>query len=404
MELNNYSVIITGKILDNFQLEQVIPATAKLFKCSEDKARSMFQGKAFALKKNLEKSIAEKYIQQLQKLGIASHIDPKEEPLGLALEPIGEAAASTPGLSLVDNDDAPATASTASLALDPAPQQATAAPNEPKADTPEDEEENEFDELMTFVAENTDAYRLKFSELHDNDGRFKVQWHWPAFFITVPWLIYRKMYIPIPVYFGISILLSLLLPPLVQMIIGLAIPGLLGNYLYFVHARKKIGKIAATDMDRQHAIANAGGVNSIPVTIAGSIAAGFLIWMVMALFVAPTLMSDEFGAAMEEVQKNQQTINQLDDPKEKATMAGMMMLKGALSLHLMGANASGQDIDLPRTIDELAQMMDMPENALQDAWGHDLDLQNDNGVLTLHSAGIDGKFDTEDDISFTISK
>ncbi|WP_201596121.1 DUF2628 domain-containing protein [Psychrobacter vallis] len=51
-----------------------------------------------------------------------------------------------------------------------------------------------------FVGHRSQRYYLKRFEKFDQQGYLSPNWHWAAFFITFPWLIYRKRYMDAIVY------------------------------------------------------------------------------------------------------------------------------------------------------------------------------------------------------------
>ena len=51
-----------------------------------------------------------------------------------------------------------------------------------------------------FIGHRTQGYYLKRFEQFDEQGYLSPKWHWAAFFITLPWLLYRKRYMDALVY------------------------------------------------------------------------------------------------------------------------------------------------------------------------------------------------------------
>lgn len=51
-----------------------------------------------------------------------------------------------------------------------------------------------------FIGHRTQQYYLKRFEQFDKQGYLSPKWHWAAFFITFPWLLYRKRYMDAIVY------------------------------------------------------------------------------------------------------------------------------------------------------------------------------------------------------------
>lgn len=51
-----------------------------------------------------------------------------------------------------------------------------------------------------FIGHRTQRYYLKRFAQFDKQGYLSPKWHWAAFFITFPWLLYRKRYMDAIVY------------------------------------------------------------------------------------------------------------------------------------------------------------------------------------------------------------
>jgi len=51
-----------------------------------------------------------------------------------------------------------------------------------------------------YIGSRTQRYYLKRFEQFDQQGYLSPKWHWAAFFITFPWLLYRKRYMDAIVY------------------------------------------------------------------------------------------------------------------------------------------------------------------------------------------------------------
>lgn len=51
-----------------------------------------------------------------------------------------------------------------------------------------------------FIGHRTQSYYIKRFEAFDKQGYLSPKWHWAAFFITFPWLLYRKRYMDAIVY------------------------------------------------------------------------------------------------------------------------------------------------------------------------------------------------------------
>jgi len=148
----------------------------------------------------------------------------------------------------------------------------------------------EGDLLSAYVGPKNSAYYLgKFERFERGGGN--VSWHWPAFFLTSFWLLYRKMWLnaalywfvlPISlsivagiagslsgnpesaaittaaVYYGLYILLTFIVVPIYA------------NWLYFRHAQKKVDKVTsqlATEQQQAAELARIGGTSKIVLVI-----------------------------------------------------------------------------------------------------------------------------------------
>jgi len=89
-------------------------------------------------------------------------------------------------------------------------------------------------EFRTFIGKNADHYLRKFRNFSGRDTyNFAISWSWSAFFLGFIWMLYRKMYLWALLAFFIAF--TPVAFPLTM--IGW---GIVGNYLYYLHARKKI--------------------------------------------------------------------------------------------------------------------------------------------------------------------
>lgn len=90
------------------------------------------------------------------------------------------------------------------------------------------------EEFRTFIGKKADHYLRKFRNFSGRGTNgFAVTWNWSAFFLGFIWMLYRKMYLWALVAFFIAF--TPVAFPLTM--IGW---GIVGNYLYYLHARKKI--------------------------------------------------------------------------------------------------------------------------------------------------------------------
>lgn len=144
------------------------------------------------------------------------------------------------------------------------------------------------DEL--FVAcigpKNTDYYIRVFEKFRS--GRGAASWNWPAFFLTIPWLLYRKMWgftvlywVGLPI--GIGFLAAMIAATiqdedafvssyyLACVVIAFILVPIFANRLYFGHVRNKIRRVKekhrshADQVVELHRTAGTGGAGAIIV-------------------------------------------------------------------------------------------------------------------------------------------
>ena len=117
---------------------------------------------------------------------------------------------------------------------------------------------------MKFIGENYDYFNRKW-----RIG--KQSWNWAAFFLTLPWLAYRKMYLYCWIYIGAEGVLTIAqyafsFPNRLSVLLGFGIAstfGRQGNSCYKYHVQKKLKELAAMNMPEQADIelVRQGGTN-----------------------------------------------------------------------------------------------------------------------------------------------
>ncbi|NBJ11365.1 DUF2628 domain-containing protein [Microvirga arsenatis] len=132
--------------------------------------------------------------------------------------------------------------------------------------------------LAAFVGPNHEVYRRALEKMRAKDPALRklpLTWCWPAFLITLPWLLYRKLYGWAAGLIGAVLALSIIFP-------SLSSTGTLGAYaglammakpLYVQYALKRIGKLrsrAASEEELEALVQKAGGV-SVPGAVIGTL-------------------------------------------------------------------------------------------------------------------------------------
>ncbi len=92
-----YSVVMTGKIADGFEMDQVKASVGGLFKLNNDQLNKMFSGKPVAIRRGLDKQQALKLRAVLTKAGALAVVK--------VMRPAGEAKSSTPKQAVAASPD-----------------------------------------------------------------------------------------------------------------------------------------------------------------------------------------------------------------------------------------------------------------------------------------------------------
>ena len=135
-------------------------------------------------------------------------------------------------------------------------------------------------------SQNRDYY-LRYFERADAAGKAPVSWHWPAFFVTFAWLLYRKMWALAALYYFAPLIFAFFLGTLIALvptlsgpltilfyIVVLFAPPMFANALYYRHCRKLIEQTALGPTNTQAqlgALAVRGGTSVVGVIVGGVI-------------------------------------------------------------------------------------------------------------------------------------
>lgn len=132
------------------------------------------------------------------------------------------------------------------------------------------------DFYKAIVGPKNQGFYLRHFTRFDSDGNAGASWHWPAFFVTFYWFLYRKMWLNALIYF--------LLPYLVIIPVGIAaamagksanttigiayllyfvgmiiLPPMYANALYYRHCKKKISETRSSTHDKQRQLGELSG-------------------------------------------------------------------------------------------------------------------------------------------------
>ena len=144
-------------------------------------------------------------------------------------------------------------------------------------------EERTLENFRAILGPNNQDYYLQRFEEYEANGKTTIGWHWPAFFITFYWLLYRKMWLAALLYFILPYVCTSLLG-LVSSMLGasgapmmgigylayilaiLLLPPMFANGLYYRHCQSKIRQAEQLHDDRERQLgylSAKGGTSSI---------------------------------------------------------------------------------------------------------------------------------------------
>lgn len=138
------------------------------------------------------------------------------------------------------------------------------------------------DEWRAFLGPKAELYLERFARFSaGGQDAFTATWHWPAFFATAWWFLYRKLYL----WFGLGLVGSFI--PWLRWGVHIA-AGVTAYYIYYVEAGKQIRAIKAVTPPEQLAgrLAAAGGVHGWVPWVAVAVSALMLLGTILMLTFA----------------------------------------------------------------------------------------------------------------------
>jgi len=136
------------------------------------------------------------------------------------------------------------------------------------------------EDIRTFVGPNAYYYLQKFSNFtRTGTEKFCLTWNWSCFGFTFIWMLYRKMYVQSLITFVVFCI------PGINFFMHV-VAGVVGNYLYYRHARDKIAEIRATPPPENinAVLQEVGGVHRWAILVA--IVVGIILALLFAIFFA----------------------------------------------------------------------------------------------------------------------
>jgi hypothetical protein len=164
------------------------------------------------------------------------------------------------------------------------------------------------------IGDRKTAYYLRhFERFHR--GESLVSWHWPACFLTIFWLLYRRQWSYALVYFAVPIAVQILIglsaafAPSVAGILWLAwllalfiVPGLFANALYYRHCRTLVtdAQNRTRSRDEQIGVLEGKGGTSNVALLVGAVLPIVAIIGILAAVALPAYQDYTIRAKAEE--------------------------------------------------------------------------------------------------------
>ncbi|MFZ5586725.1 MAG: hypothetical protein ACOZHQ_12425 [Thermodesulfobacteriota bacterium] len=152
------------------------------------------------------------------------------------------------------------------------------------------------EEWRAFLGPKAELYLERFARFQaGGQDAFTATWHWPAFFATAWWFLYRKLYL----WFGLGLVGSFI--PWVRWGVHVA-AGVTAHYIYYVEAAKQIRAVKANcpPGELPARLAAAGGVHAWVPWVAVVVSALMLLGTILMLaFAGGLALGVLFGVAQQ---------------------------------------------------------------------------------------------------------
>ncbi len=173
---------------------------------------------------------------------------------------------------------------------------------EAAADSPQTRPESLEPYYKAIIGPRNQDYYLRHFARFDAKGHAGPSWHWPAFFVTFWWLLYRKLWLYALIYFFLPYAASFVigvvyvvagdyadavvgLLSLLYLVAILLLPPVYANALYYSYCRRRIrdARAASAETDKQLAVLSAtGGASNVAIVVIAIIAGVALIGILAA--------------------------------------------------------------------------------------------------------------------------
>lgn len=184
--------------------------------------------------------------------------------------------------------------------------------------------------FKTLIGDKNQDYYLNHFNKFEADGKASATWHWPAFFVTFFWLLYRKMWLQAALYFFVPGIVISILGVIVTLIAGetalgllyiayytaiFIVPAMIANAVYYKHCKNKTAEIVAKKLTVERTLAettSAGGTSNIGIIIA-LIFGGIAIIGILAAIAIPAYQDYTIKAKLMQTYTIEQEVANLVD-------------------------------------------------------------------------------------------
>ncbi len=144
--------------------------------------------------------------------------------------------------------------------------------------------ENQDEIYKSIIGPKNQTYYLTKFTHFDDKGGVSASWHWPAFFVTFFWLLYRKMWANAFLYMFFSYILSKIVDVVTAdnptaIVIGNAIyflalflfPAMYASAAYYNHCKEKIKELSVSEQGSENllkVISEKGGISKAALIFA----------------------------------------------------------------------------------------------------------------------------------------
>lgn len=427
-KLTKYRVVLNGTVMPNEQREDVIQALCELFHSRPAYMEKLLTGNEVPLKKQYHKSEAKSVCRAVRAAGAQCKLVPVGEKELQVIEDDGSTIStlSHPGLMLCPDCNQECDPDWESCQYcgshsirsrqnkrieehsgfenSEFSTDVSATPDEELREEKREEKKNGVgpaqptSRTLRFVGSNVDYYANRF-ELFGSlkNPKFRVTWHWPAFFAFFLWALYRKMWAWAAIFqLSWVLMVSFTTPSPLWMIFLVAWP-LCANYLYFRHVGFCLDKMGQnqTEEEQDTFLVTQGGVSKLALWL--GVAVSIMLMIYSGSKLTATLLQvyeAQYGKDVSQMRGDGSVLRLDGDQNSALAKTSLVIEKLATATKIL--IATGSDTEVNAKLDAL--IAESKNEKFRDSWGNPIFLQRNQDIIVILSPGPDGREKTDDDI------